>query len=202
MKTLCLIFFTAFSLHASAQVTFGVRTGLNLNFMSAKAEGVSASPASYKLDKAFGGYAGAFVKIPLNANLSFKPGANIQLRGTGGEKLEQVDLFYSDIPMLLQYNITKTLFIEAGPVVSKILLARVYSLSGGKRNATDSIEPFGIGLHGAMGYQVSSKFAVTATVYSSLTKAWDLTYRDVNNEPNGIVSYFPGSLSLGVEYYF
>lgn len=203
MKSLSCILFFILSLNATAQVTFGLRGGLNLNFMSAKAEGVSSSPTDYKLGKGAGGFAGGFVKIPFTTDFAFKPGVNFQARGNCGQKLERVNLFYSDIAPLFEYTIAENFFIEAGPVVSTLIMARAYSLPSLKKvDVTESVERMAIGLQGGVGYKINPKLGVTASIYSSLTKAWDLTFRDENNRPDGTVSYFPGNLSVGVEYSF
>lgn len=202
-KIYTLLVFAVISVDAAAQVSFGVRGGGNLNFVSVKLDDrPDGSSEDYKLGNNLAIYGGAFVKLPFNENFSFKPSVDLMVRGGGTDK-QRVDIYYVDLPLTFQYDINDKLYVDAGPVASLRAEARTYAYGVRKRvSIGPAIEPFSFGLSAGAGYFVTPKLSVHALFYRSLNKAWDTTFRDINNMPDGSVSYFPGNISLGVEYFF
>jgi hypothetical protein len=125
------------------------------------------------------------------------------VRGAGRSTTGRVSLYYADLPVLFQYQITEKFYLDAGPVLSYRLMARSYSFSQQQQvNMTKGVEPFNIGASAGVGYFITTRLALHTSFYRSFTKAWDVSFRDENNQPNGTLLYYPGNFSLGIEYYF
>ncbi|HEY0743335.1 MAG TPA: porin family protein [Chryseosolibacter sp.] len=205
MKFTGFLLLFCFSLTTSAQVSFGVKGGLNLNFVSVNADRSSSiSQRHLKLENGIGTHLGGFMMVPLSAQAYFKPGVTLIERGAGLANDDyRVSLYYADVPLLFQYKITRAFYLEAGPVASGLIAAFEYSAIQQKMvNVSKAVESFSFGASIGAGYFVTPRLAVTASVYRSLTMAWNHTLRDESNRPAGTIDYFPGNVSVGVEYHF
>ena len=133
-KTLLLAIGITLATLSQAQITFGVRGGLNLSGVQGKdAPGTSAM---------VGFHAGVQAGIPLkaklpNGDLSLQPelffsteGAKMKVEGQGDgdqitETTAKAHLNYIDLPVLLQYQHPSGFFVQSGPQLGYLLSAKL-----------------------------------------------------------------------------
>lgn len=192
-----------FSANVTAQVSFGVKAGLNLNYLSVNVEGQSnVNKSALTPGLGFGSQIGGLIAIPMSQKVFFKPGLSFVGRGAGLSD-ERIHIYYADLPLLFQLSVTKNFYVEAGPVASRLLGAYRYSTFERKLvNISTIVESYSVGLSCGVGYFVKPRLAVTASFYRAMTEAWDIPFRDEDNQPVGTVDFFPANVSFGVEYHF
>lgn len=105
----------------SAQITYGVKAGVNLADVSFS--GGTDVPSSRRV----GPFAGAFATVPLWERISVQPEAIYTVKGTS---LEVADLEsdyivdYLEVPVLARYRVTQRVHVFAGPSMAFRLRAR------------------------------------------------------------------------------
>ena len=193
-----LAFITVMILHtADAQVTFGIRTGLNyanwqgaginsLNNIVAYTKGFVTTTSR----KAF--HIGGYADIPLGNGMSFEPGLQYSQKGyvlkgdlaitalkfIGVNASAKVESNYIDIPLLLKADLSKGLSIYAGPQVSFLVHSDFHlnagilgiSLYNKKIDITSDFNKTDLGLSGGIGYQFSNGINMKAGYDYGLTR--------------------------------
>jgi hypothetical protein len=138
---------------AAAQITYGVRAGVNFADVSFAGDDV---PSSGRV----GVLAGAFATVPLTGWLSVQPEAIYTVKGAS------IDIFdiesdyivdYLEVPVLARVPVHKNVYVGAGPSVAFRIRARnrtSFSGSTEEVDIADDVESLDIGIVGAAGLEM------------------------------------------------
>ncbi len=197
-KIFCAIILSVMMLTVTnAQVTYGVRTGVNFS----KWQGDNLQVIEDLIDKTDGYlvtggktgiHVGGYVNIPISETISFEPGLQYSRKGyslkgdfkidalkvLGINAIALVQSHYVDIPLLLKANIVKGLNIYAGPQVSwlarnslhaklRVLGVSVFNQGIG---ITDRFNRVDMGLSAGLGYQFDNGINIRAGYDHGLSK--------------------------------
>lgn len=96
---------------------FGIKGGANFSNIDGKI-------GNMELDTKISYHIGAFYEININSSFSFQPEAIFSVQGAdvdSNHALDEIDLKYLNIPMLLKVYLTPSVSIEAGPQFSYLI---------------------------------------------------------------------------------
>src|ERR1700757_3451972 len=140
---------------ANAQTSFGIKLGANVNKLSGEA---------FSDQFSFGYHAGVFGTIGLGKHWAIQPEVlfsqvNIDTASNASalynfdpNKLEHIQMSYLSIPVLLEYKLSKGIFLQAGPQYS-ILLNQNNSLV---QNGKDAFKMGDFAVLGGVEIKISS----------------------------------------------
>jgi Outer membrane protein beta-barrel domain len=159
-----------------AQISFGVKAGLNLsNF--------SGDVPDRKTKTGF--HLGGLVHIPLKEAFSLQP--EIQYSKEGSTlNTRAYDLGYLNIPVMVKYSTGKGFYGEAGPQIGLLMTAK-YNGSDVKDGLNQTC--FGVGL--GAGYKMGSGFGFGVRYMAGF-----------NNILKGSTVLKPTTISIGAHYLF
>ncbi|MEP7254027.1 MAG: porin family protein [Ginsengibacter sp.] len=200
-----LIFLITFSL--SAQTTIGITAGVSFANVTAKAQGISASP---KLKTGF--TAGIVLNAPLSANFNFQPALNFVQKGYKVKDdvgTETVTFNYLEVPLDFVYSTKRNegFFIGAGPSIA-------YGISGMDKlkyagsgmpddnqkvkfgSGVDEVKGLDFGINAIAGYRLTGGLMIGANYNLGLSK--------INNDDgsggNGTIKNKYFSLKIGYTF--
>ena len=181
----------------NAQVTYGVRSGINY----AKWQGEDLQIIEDLIDKTDGYivtkgrtglHIGGYVHIPLSETFAFEPGLAYSKKGyslkcdfqipvlkyLGINARAQVQSHYIDIPLLIRANVYKGLNVYAGPQVSYLVRSTLnakigvlgITLFNRGVGITERFNKVDMGLTGGVGYQFENGLNVQAGYDYGLSK--------------------------------
>ena len=181
----------------NAQVTYGVRSGINY----AKWQGEDLQIIEDLIDKTDGYivtkgrtglHIGGYVHIPLSETFAFEPGLAYSKKGyslkgdfqipvlkyLGINARAQVQSHYIDIPLLIRANVYKGLNVYAGPQVSYLVRSTLnakigvlgITLFNRGVGITERFNKVDMGLTGGIGYQFENGLNVQAGYDYGLSK--------------------------------
>ena len=181
----------------NAQVTYGVRSGINY----AKWQGEDLQIIEDLIDKTDGYivtkgrtglHIGGYVHIPLSETFAFEPGLAYSKKGyslkgdfqipvlkyLGINARAQVQSHYIDIPLLIRANVYKGLNVYAGPQVSYLVRSTLnakigvlgITLFNRGVGITERFNKIDMGLTGGVGYQFENGLNVQAGYDYGLSK--------------------------------
>lgn len=184
MKKVLLVFaIVATAVTAQAQVSFGVKAGLNgYNF-----SGPDADDADYKTKIGFN--VGALVGIPVSDQFSVQPELLFSAEGSKiseGDDRINFNLNYLNIPVLLKFNSTSGFYAEAGPQVGFLMSAKADSKIGGvsdEEDIKDSFKGTNFSLAIGAGYKLGNGLGIGARYNLGLSSVADDS--DVNVKLGG-----------------
>jgi hypothetical protein len=167
---LVFVFFYLASAASFAQVSFGLKGGLNINYLLYITEG-SNSTIQSNIDFHFGGY----FQIPVSKKISLQPELQFSKRGD-----RDVDLNYIELPVLISYKLSKAFQLETGTTLA--FLASFRNSFSGHEKTID------FGLTGGVRYNLYKNFFVGARYYFGLTPAESLDLNKVSQtlSPNDV----------------
>lgn len=145
------IFLTCY-LNSVAQISFGVKGGLNVNSMLVKASDPNIKDWS---EIGYGFHLGVYSKIPLSKKISIVPEIQYSRRGDVGIKMG-----YLEIPLMVSYSVAKFLEVQIG--INGAL--KIPSQDG----VIDSYNSFDFGLTGGLNFPISNKLTLTGRYYYGL----------------------------------
>ncbi|MFB6454597.1 porin family protein [Chitinophaga sp. Hz27] len=171
-------------LTAQAQnIHFGVKGGLNIAKMT--------NFDAYKTRASFN--AGAFVNIGLGKDFSIQPellyssqGTKVK-RGSWGPITFQdgsIKTDYINIPVMLQYSIVPSFYVEAGPQLGILVGAKSTDTKNMKDYMTTA--DFGLGL--GCGFRITDDFGINARYIFGLSNIYDNNSIFVNAETKNSVA--------------
>jgi hypothetical protein len=168
-----------------AQVSFGVKAGLNLNYMLYRYELNGIKSESPDTNSNLGFHLGGYLQVPLSAKFFFQPELQFSRRGTG-----DVNLNYFELPLLFSFAPFKAVQFEMGPNVAFLVSSSRPFFSDYKKN-------FDIGITGGMRYSLPKGFFISARYYYGLSPAHtvDLKKMYQSLDPNDPV-ILSGSMTL------
>lgn len=107
--------------------------------------------------------AGVFVHIPLAGKVGFQPELLYTTKGAkeDGNGDGSIDLEYISLPVMLQYNVTPQLYVEAGPEFSLLLTSEIKE-AGKSIDIKDQTENIDYGVAVGAGYYFFSNLGITA----------------------------------------
>ncbi|MGB5005836.1 MAG: porin family protein [Ferruginibacter sp.] len=180
-----------------AQVSYGIRTGINFS----KWEGDDLQVIEDLLDKTDGyvvtkgkkgPHIGGYVRIPMGEVFSFEPGLQYSKKGysiKGDFQIPvlkyfginigaQVQQHYIDIPLVIKANVVKGLLVYAGPQVSFLARSSLnaklgilgISIFNKGFGITERFNKVDLGLTGGIGYEFDNGLNVQAGYDHGLSK--------------------------------
>ena len=153
ISVLAFLFLSAAYLPASAQVSFGVKGGLNLNYMSYKYEG--NNPNS-ELGSNLGFHLGAYFCLPFSEKFSFQPEIQFSRR----DSKDVID--YIELPLLISYKPVRSLQVQLGSNVAFLVSSKEAFYS----RYTNGFE---FGVTGGVRYNLPKGFFVSGRYYFGLS---------------------------------
>ncbi|MCW3463821.1 porin family protein [Chitinophaga nivalis] len=149
------------------QVKFGVKGGLNIDKITQTDN--AKTRASF--------YAGGLVNIALNKSWAIQPELLYSGQGTKFEK----DLFlgagtiktsYINIPVMVQYSIVPSFYLEAGPQLGILASAKLKAYDR-TIDIKDSMKSIDFGLGVGFGYKFDMGLGISGRYNFGLTKVYD-----------------------------
>lgn len=154
--------------------SFGVKAGMNVSSIS---KDKSLSDTKSKI----GFNAGVFMNLPVAESFSIQPevlyndlGAKSIYKVLGKDVEYSTKLGYVTVPVMIQYNATPQLYLEAGPEVG-FLVNTQNKLKAGNNSGNLNIDKkdfnnlnFGVGI--GAGYYLASNIGLTARYTAGVTK--------------------------------
>jgi hypothetical protein len=203
MKKILTLLFLHLSVSSFAQISFGIKGGLNLNNVAAKNPQSNFFTVDTNGDIGFHG--GVYGKIRLNDEFSFIPELQFTRRGYfsnnffSSEKTH-IRLDYVELPLLISYAPIKKLAIDLGLDVSYIVsaVAKNESTSYNIRDFLD--KQFDWGLTGGLRFKIIEKISLIGRYYFGLAAINKIDFRDEMNNPLGALKIYNRGAQFGVTY--
>jgi hypothetical protein len=146
---------------SQAQVSFGVKGGLNLNYLLFQYEGMHLSSET---ESNTGFHLGGYLQIPLGKKLSLQPELQFSRRGFGN-----INLDYLEFPLLISYAPFKAIQFEMGGNVS--------SQQSQKLFYSEYERGFDLGIIGGLRYNLPKGFFISSRYYFGLSPAHSVDLR-------------------------
>jgi hypothetical protein len=193
------LFMLGFSSSCFAQLSVGLKAGLGTNFMTKQSFNRTGLPyaPSFSRGEFIGFHVGGFVKVPIFKKLSLQPEILLTQRGTGTGQYEMVRAFYIEMPVLLQFQLTEKLSIEAGPVFSRLKSATI-----GGSDSFGFFERSPMSLQFGVGYQIAKNVNLSGSYLYGLDYSLQMTFYDVDNSILAQDNYYSRGLQISVRYSF
>jgi hypothetical protein len=203
MKKLLLLTLVLFSISSFGQMSFGVKAGLNVNDIILKNTSSSANDYSDLYEVNLGYHVGLYGVINLAEKFSLIPelqfsqkGFHYAADGTEGK----VNLNYVELPILLSYSPIESLSIDFGPSFAYKISA-VTKSDGSKNNSDNRFEQnFDFGINGGLRFSATKRISVIGRYYYGLVAIEEFVFRDVNNNPDGSLNVYNGSIQMSLSY--
>jgi hypothetical protein len=150
-----LIFTLASAAPALAQISYGVKAGVNFANLSFDGEEGDV-PSNGRV----GPLAGAFATMPLRGWLSVQPEAIYTVKGASLDIAEIESDFivdYLEVPLLARISVPRNFYVAVGPSLAFRLRARSRTAFGGSTeelDLKDDVEQFDLGVVGAAGIEI------------------------------------------------
>jgi len=151
---LVVVLAVAFAAPASAQMSYGVKAGVN--FANVSFDGETDVPSSGRI----GALAGAFATISLRGWLAAQPEVIYTVKGASLDVADVESDFivdYLEVPLLARMAVRRSVYVAVGPSMAFRLRARSRTSFGGSTeelDLKDDVESFDLGIVGAAGIEV------------------------------------------------
>jgi opacity protein-like surface antigen len=180
MKKLILVAaITAVGFASKAQVTFGVKAGLNIANLTGDVSGTS-SLTSFN--------AGGLVNIPISSMFSVQP--EVVYSGEGAKFDGGKDnLNYINIPVLFQYN-NSGFFGEVGPQIGLLTSAKEKPDSGPSTDIKDGLKSTNFSLVFGAGYKLTNGLGFNVRYNLGLSNIVDGSGGDVKSSVFQVGAFF------------
>lgn len=187
------VVFMCFIIKGYAQVSFGVKGGLNLNNQHIKNKNSVVDNAM-----SLGFNVGFYLSKPIGKGFTFAPEVQYSLKGsklryaTGASNTytewDTEKLSYLDFPIVFAYNITKILYAEAGPSLGFLLSDRL-----GK-------EALDAGFLAGFKVSINTKMAVQTRYYFGLTETQKIFFSDGPTSASKEINFYNRTIQFGLTY--
>lgn len=147
------------SFASQAQVSFGVKGGLNLNYMLYIYELNGSNSRSPDSNTNVGFHLRGYVQVPLGKKFFFQPELQFSIRGTG-----DINLNYFELPLLFSFAPFKAIQFEMGTNVALYV-------SSNRPFFLDYKKKFDIGITGGFRYYLPKGFFIGGRYYFGLSPA-------------------------------
>lgn len=184
-----------------AQVSFGVKGGLNFNTIANVGEDDPNLATQIDYTTSLGYNLGTYLSLPINKKSTIYFELQYSLRG-GKLDGEKHHLNYIELPMLFSYSILKNLAIELGPSFSYKISAM--AIDDGTKSNIDLLfdENIDIGINSGVRVPVNEKIAIVGRYYIGLLKLFQITYISGPMPGDDIYEskYYSRTIQLGLTY--
>lgn len=203
-KSITVIIFMCTVVVGYAQVTFGVKGGLNLNTIANVGEinvNDPNQPTSIDYKTSLGYNLGAYLSLPVSKRSTIYFELQYSLRGG---KIEDVkhNLNYVELPIVFSYSIVKKLAIEVGPSFSYKISA--IASDDGTKNNIDLLfdENIDIGIYSGVRVPLNDRIAIIGRYYVGLLKLFQITYTYGPMPTDGTdeIKCYSRTIQLGLTY--
>ncbi len=190
-----------FCLTATAQLTGGLRGGLNINHF------YHSTPGDNSAFRRFTGshtdfHAGVYAQIPLFRRASLAPELLFSQRGMSRRNLNArgeiststLTLNYIEIPILISYKIFKGLHAEAGPDVGLLLSSKEKPLTAFTYSSLD------VGMNAGLRYYVLPRLFLSARYRAGFLPVYDVNVSDMNGVTIGKAKSYNRSWMAGIGF--
>ena len=188
MKASILILLLSISyLTSLAQVSFGVKGGINLNCIVTK--DIPSSFPSIQSEMAVGFHIGLFSQIKLTNRLNLIPEFQYSQRGAKyNSGSMNININYLELPIMASYSI-KSFALDFGPQLA-------YRLS----STVDAYKDFEFGLVGGVRFNFAKDFFVTGRYYYGVTAISEIAFSGSNGQSFSNGLEYSRSIQVGVGY--
>ncbi len=182
-----------------AQISFGVKAGINFNSISASSSLVGDT---YKSNLAF--HLGVFGQLKLKEKFFLIPELQFNQRGAFINNPPNSDvrlnLNYIDLPVLLSYQTVKQINIDLGPNIS--FKTSATATSGNSTNNVDKLygKDVEFGISTGLRLNLSDKISIIGRYYHGITAIDEITYVDANNSNKTTITFSNRTLQFGLSY--
>lgn len=161
---------------------FGIKAGVNLAHLDNKTQ--ESSNAGENTNKT-SLHAGVFYNIPVSAAFRLQPELLYSIQGTKTTAmsstdpnlagLNEIDLHYVSLPVMLQYMTPGGFSVEAGPQVSYLSSANGDRANGGESNLKDGnyVKKIDFAVAGGIGYMSRIGLGAHAKYQYGVTNVWN-----------------------------
>jgi len=138
MKRVIVIFFMLPAGVAFAQMSFGIKAGMNINNIHTNLpEGFGYSGTGDGIDPNLGFHIGVFTKVDLSKKFAFIPELQYIKKGfTMSDSDIRINLNYMELPLMFSYSPIKWIGVELGPGIAYRLAAKAH-VSGHSADRSD-----------------------------------------------------------------
>lgn len=144
---------------SAAQVSFGVKGGMNLNYMPFKYEINGSTKSEPDPSSNIGFHLGGYIQVSLSENFFFQPELQYSRRGT-----DNVNLHYFELPLLFSFAPFESIQFELGSNVALLVsTSRPFFL--------DYQKNFDAGITGGVRYSLSKRIFISGRYYFGLFPA-------------------------------
>lgn len=183
-----ILLLSACYLTSKAQISFGVKGGINFNNTVIKDVPPLFSLPSQS-EVAVGFHIGLFSQIKLTNRLNLIPEFQYSQRGAKyNSGSMNININYLELPIMASYSI-KSFALDFGPQVA-------YRLS----STIDIYKDFDFGLVGGVRFNFAKDFFVIGRYYYGATAISEIEFRDANNNFLGKAGEYNRSFQVGIGY--
>ena len=172
-----MLIFLCYSCPVKAQVTFGLKGGPNLSYMSIE-KGINYSF-----------HAGAFSEMALNDFFFLQPELLYSGKGTTPRYMSAYDLEcklqYISMPVLVGWNVTDHLAILSGPELNYLLEGSSFTYDDTKSVSAENFASWDLAMDFGLTYRISKKFKVEVRYSLGLVDVIDIMFSDIFDRPAG-----------------
>jgi hypothetical protein len=158
-----------FTLTSFAQVSFGVKAGVNFSdsYFKNRPSGIPAS--AFETETALGFHVGLFGSIKLTDKFYFNPELQFAQRGTSSSS-KTYSINYLELPLILSYSVHKSISFDFGINPSYRLPSTV-----------DAYKDFDFGAIGGARVRLNKDFFIVARYYYGFLAISEIDYRNSKN---------------------
>jgi hypothetical protein len=203
MKKIFILLLIHLSFFSFAQVSFGVKGGLNLSNIAIKNDASTGFLDEENVKTSVGFHAGVYLQIPLSAKFSLIPELQYTKRGfkydeNGLQPTTSMNLNYLELPVLLSYSPIEWLGIDLGPNAAYIVSAKIKS-DGHSANA-DPDNKIDLSISGGVRVRINEKISILGRYNYGLTTVYEIEFRGLNNEDSGSKKTYHRNIQFGMSY--
>ncbi len=151
----------------TAQVSFGVKAGLNITNI--------AGDDVEDTDSKIGFHVGGFAEMPISEQLSFQPELLFSTHGSkfiDGDDELKINSNYINLPLMLKYNVSDVFGIEFGPHVG-FLIDSEFESGGASIDAKDYFKSIDFGINAGFSYYFSENVFAQARYTMGLADVFE-----------------------------
>lgn len=209
IRLVLLLYISIFTAYAHAQTAVKIKGGMNLNGFALKSsDGSFKQHAFYPGDWNLGGQLGVAMTFNLNERVTLQPECLLVMRGAYRED-KRSDIYYLDLPLLIDYTFQKKFSVQAGPVASFMLLTSGNSFMDKKSgDFTTKVDRLIFGITGGGTLKLTKRISVFAQYYYGFNDFCEvpLVYKSIQpvdqvldyNPPE--MKYYNRNISVGLLY--
>lgn len=168
-KLLLLVAVMAMAMSASAQLSWGVKGGMNGANIGGDADG----------DIKISIYLGAFAEIPLAGNWAFQPELVYSRQGAAAGDIN-MRFNYINVPLLAKFYVLDKWSIEAGPQVGFLLNAKLATDGNSVKIPKEMYKSIDVSIGLGTSYNITDNIGISARYNFGLTNVIDPDWLDVN----------------------